>query len=52
MREYWVEYEMVETVHGVRANRIRIFKTLEDAEAFAATTSDGETHEVEILSVE
>lgn len=41
MREYWVEFNFVETPYGKRPDFIRSFKTKEEANEFAATTADG-----------
>lgn len=45
--KFWVEYDFIETEYGPRPYWIREFKTLEEAETFAATTADGKIVEVE-----
>lgn len=45
--KFWVEYDFIETEHGPRPYWIREFKTLEEAQSFAATTADGKIVEVD-----
>lgn len=47
MKEFWVEYDFVETNHGYRPNLIRSFKNKVDADAFVETTTDGKVVEIE-----
>lgn len=47
MKEFWVEYDFVETSHGNRPNLIRSFNTKDAANEFAATTADGVVVEIE-----
>lgn len=47
-KEFWVEYDFDCTLFNAPANRIRIFRTREEAEAFAKTTKDGKVVEVEM----
>ena len=49
MTEYWVEYDFDVTLFGTAANRIRIFRTMAEAEAFAATTKDGKVVKLEMI---
>ena len=49
MKEFWVEYDFEVTLFGTPANRIRIFGTKAEADAFAATTTDGKVVEVTLL---
>lgn len=42
MKRFYVEYDFTESEFGRRPNMIRFFETREEAEAFAATTADGE----------
>lgn len=47
MKEFWVEYDFVETNNGYRPNLIRSFKNEADANAFAETTADGKVVAIE-----
>ena len=42
MKRFYVEYDFTESKFGRRPNMIRFFDTREEAEAFAATTADGQ----------
>ena len=42
MKRFYVEYDFAESKYGRRPNMIRFFDTRKEAEAFAATTSDGQ----------
>ena len=49
MKEYWVEHEWEDSPWGKRPNMIRTFRKKEDAEAFAATTTDGKVMELTLI---
>ena len=49
MKEFWVKYDFVETKFGKRPNWIKCFKTKDEAEAFAATTTDGVVAELTLI---
>ena len=42
MKRFYVEYDFTESEYGRRPDMIRFFETSEEAEAFAATTADGQ----------
>lgn len=50
MKEFWVEYDFVETCHGLRPNLMRSFDTEEAANEFAKTTADGKVVEIKWYS--
>lgn len=44
--EWWVEYGYIDTKYGLRAEWIKVFKTKEEAEKWAAeNTTDGKVYE-------
>ena len=48
-KEFWVEFDFIETEHGNRPKQIRSYRNKADAEAFVATTADGVVVEIEFI---